>query len=193
MHDLATQKTYPGNLSHHSPSLQIALIFGQIAYACQVALFRFNPAFSQLCRHSKLGSDTNLFAGASGRICPAEPVLSCALGLRALRPSSLLFRRRFLMPGIIITKKIYPRRPRTSQELANFLFRSSTYTNRNHPRCRSLASVMAGIARMGSRIALDTSPSTRTSETASAPRFASRRPRAKVAIFTPCFPSVVPT
>src|SRR6266436_3518131 len=62
----------------------------------------------------------------------------------------------------------------------------------NHPSCRSLASVMAGMARTGSRMARETLPSTRTRDTASAPRCASRRPRANVAILTPSLPRVVP-
>ncbi len=60
------------------------------------------------------------------------------------------------------------------------------------PKCSSRACVMAEFARIGSRIEADTSPSSRTRETASAPRLASRRPSAKVAMFTPSFPSVVP-
>src|SRR5579872_3497092 len=61
------------------------------------------------------------------------------------------------------------------------------------PRWSSFAPVTAGIPRIGSRMDSDTSPSRRTSETASAPRVWSRLPSANVAMFTPCLPSVEPT
>src|SRR6267154_3802405 len=59
---------------------------------------------------------------------------------------------------------------------------------REHHSRTSFASVMAEIPRMGPRIEGDTWPSTRTRDTASAPRCASRRPSAKVAILTPSLP-----
>src|SRR5580700_388753 len=52
----------------------------------------------------------------------------------------------------------------------------------------SRASVIDGIARIFSATASFTTPSRRTIATASAPRTGERRPRAKVAIFTPRFP-----
>lgn len=62
-----------------------------------------------------------------------------------------------------------------------------------HPSCKSRATVIAGIPRIALRIESDTSPSNRTSDTASAPLVASLRPRANVAMFTPMLPSVDPT
>src|SRR5438445_6154413 len=61
------------------------------------------------------------------------------------------------------------------------------------PRRKIRASVMALIWRISLRMESCAAPSTRTSETASAPRVASRLPKAKVAMLTPRRPSVLPT
>ncbi len=95
---------------------------------------------------------------------------------------------------IVEPQRIAP--PRCKELAASALharrFRLNRQALQDLPKCSSRACVMAEFAWIGSRIDADTSPSTRTRETASAPLLASRRPSAKVAMFTPSFPSVVP-
>src|SRR5450755_1908811 len=149
----------PGNLTHHSDSLNLRYLLSQKDGLCQ------DMYFNTAERNKRCGVESAFQNG---------PIPLTYLCLATIKRQPLYKAEgRKAAPDI---------RPTPSLR--------SVYTL---PRCSNFASVIAGISRIAPKMDAETCPSSRTSDTASDPREASLRPRANVAIFTPCLPSAEPT